>query len=163
MTYVRKFVAKNFLKLSNLVTLLCRMLSGSKCFKLWTLGTVWPDWAIYWALGNHSKPVATITIYPNHPHCWAIFVKVSKSFIFLVKSFLGNFFRHLVIFICPHWLGKVHSSLSKQSSKLFQYLRWLEEKKCLFFCSRYEIGSRMTSCEAIRPSRAGSTKLFCHY
>ena len=27
------------------------------------------------------------------------FVKVSKSFIFLVKSFLGNFYRHLAIFI----------------------------------------------------------------
>ena len=29
--------------------------------------------------------------YPNCSHCQAIFVKVSKSFIFLVKSFLGNF------------------------------------------------------------------------
>ena len=32
---------------------------------------------------------------PNCPHCWAFFVKVSKSFIFLVKSFLGNFYRLL--------------------------------------------------------------------
>ena len=27
-----------------------------------------------------------------------IFVKVTKSIIFLVKSFLGNFYRHLAIF-----------------------------------------------------------------
>ena len=33
--------------------------------------------------------------YPNFPHCLAIFVKVSKSFIFLVKSFLGNVWRFL--------------------------------------------------------------------
>ena len=30
--------------------------------------------------------------YPNHPHCYEIFVKVLKSFIFLVKSFLANYY-----------------------------------------------------------------------
>ena len=30
---------------------------------------------------------------------------VSKSIIFLVKSFLGNFYRHLAIFIWSHWLA----------------------------------------------------------
>ena len=33
------------------------------------------------------------------------FVKVSKSFIFLVKSFLGHFYRHLAIFYWSHWWG----------------------------------------------------------
>ena len=33
-------------------------------------------------------------ICPNLPHSKAIFVKVVKSIIFLVKSFLGNFCRH---------------------------------------------------------------------
>ena len=42
--------------------------------------------------------------YTNHQHCQTIFVKVSKSFIFLVKSFLGNFLRHLANFIWSHWL-----------------------------------------------------------
>ena len=37
-------------------------------------------------------------ICPNLLHSQAIFVKVSKSIIFLVKSFLGNFYRHLAIF-----------------------------------------------------------------
>ena len=37
-------------------------------------------------------------ICPNLPHSQAIFVKVLKSIIFLVKSFLGNFYRHLEIF-----------------------------------------------------------------
>ena len=37
-------------------------------------------------------------IYPNLLHSLAIFVKVSKSIIFLANSFLGNFYRHLAIF-----------------------------------------------------------------
>ena len=39
---------------------------------------------------------------PNHPHFQTIFVKVSKSFIFLVKSFLGNFYRNLATFYWSH-------------------------------------------------------------
>ena len=35
---------------------------------------------------------------PNLPHSKAIFVKVSKSISFLMKSFLGNFYRHFTIF-----------------------------------------------------------------
>ena len=31
-------------------------------------------------------------VYPNLPHSEAIFVTVSKPFIYLVKSFLGNYF-----------------------------------------------------------------------
>ena len=55
-----------------------------------------PDLAIYWHLGKFFRPLATI----NLPKChsWAIFVKASKSIIFVVKSFLGNFYRHLAIF-----------------------------------------------------------------
>ena len=41
-------------------------------------------------------------ICPNLPHSKAIFVKVSKSIIFLVKSFLDNFYRHLATFYCSH-------------------------------------------------------------
>ena len=41
---------------------------------------------------------------PNHPSFLAIFVKLSNSFILLVKSFFGNFYRHLVHFYWSHWL-----------------------------------------------------------
>ena len=37
-------------------------------------------------------------ICPNRPHFSANFVKVSKSLIFQVKSFLANFYRHLATF-----------------------------------------------------------------
>ena len=50
---------------------------------------VWPDWAIYCTLGNFSKPVATI-ILPKSPTFLGNFC---KSFIFLVKSLLVNFWR----------------------------------------------------------------------
>ena len=60
-------------------------------------GSVWPGWTIYWALGNFLKRWQQL-ICPNLPHSLAIFVKVSKSIIFLVKSFLGNIDRHLAIF-----------------------------------------------------------------
>ena len=49
--------------------------------------------------------------YSNRPHSQAIFVKVSKSFIFLVKSFLGNFYRHLTTFYWSHWLSPTYLEL----------------------------------------------------
>ena len=54
------------------------------------LHSVWPDWAIYWTLGKFLKRLATIYL-PNLPHSLAIFVKVSKSIDFLVKSFWATF------------------------------------------------------------------------
>ena len=72
---------------------------------------VWPDRAIFCTLSNHSKSVPTIKC-QNLPHSYAIFVKVSKSLIFLVKSFLGNFYKHLAIFIWSHCL--LVSILDKQ-------------------------------------------------
>ena len=62
---------------------------------------VWPDWAIFCTLGNHSKPVATIFL-PKSPTLLGN-NKASNSFIFLLKSFLGNFYRQFAIFIWSHW------------------------------------------------------------
>ena len=58
---------------------------------------VLPDWAIIRTLGNFSKPLATINS-PKSPTFLGIFSYGSKSLIFLVKSFLGNFYRHLATF-----------------------------------------------------------------
>ena len=62
---------------------------------------VWPDWAIFCTLDNHSKQVAT-NILLKLPTLLGNFSKCAKSFIFLVKSFLGNFYRHLAIFFWSH-------------------------------------------------------------
>ena len=48
-------------------------------------------------------------ICPNLSHSWGIFVKVSKSFIFLVKSFLGNFNRFFAIFFWSHCMHPTYN------------------------------------------------------
>ena len=58
--------------------------------------SVWPDWAIYWTLGNFSKPVATISL-PKSPTLLGNFCKGVKN------SFLGNFYRHLATFYRALW------------------------------------------------------------
>ena len=69
-------------------------------------------------LGNFLKPLATINLPQSSPFL-GIFVKVSKSFIFLVKSFLGNFYRHLAIFIWSHWILTLHFTTCKISCFIF--------------------------------------------
>ena len=51
-------------------------------YSLLLLLPVWPDWAIYWTLGNFSKPLATINL--------------PKSL-----TFLGNFYKGVNIFNFP--------------------------------------------------------------
>ena len=51
--------------------------------------------------GQHFKACGQQLFCPNCPH-FGNFLKVSKSFIFIGKSFLGNFYRHLVTFYCSH-------------------------------------------------------------
>ena len=51
---------------------------------------VWPDWAIYCTLGNFYNTVATYILPKSR--IFRQFLKLSKSFILLVKSFLAHFF-----------------------------------------------------------------------
>ena len=91
-------------------------IEGSRSADLWgqkwprrqptLLQPVWPDRAIYWTLGYFLKPMATIDL-PKSPPFLSNFLKVSKSVIILVKSFLGNFYRHLAILFRSHWLQSV--------------------------------------------------------
>ena len=74
----------------------------SKCM----LGTVWSYWAIYWTLANFSKPFATINL-PQSPPFLGNFCKGVRIIHFLVKPFLGNFDRHLAIFIWSHWSAAI--------------------------------------------------------
>ena len=71
-----------------------------------TCWTVWLDWVIYWTLGKFLKPLATINL-PKSLTFLGKFVKVAKSIIFLVPSFLENFYRHLAIFFWSHccWMS----------------------------------------------------------
>ena len=64
--------------------------------------TVWPDWAIYWTLGNFLKPLATIT-WSKSPTFLGNFCKGVKIYHFSSELILGNFYRHLAIFFWSHW------------------------------------------------------------
>ena len=63
--------------------------------------SVWPDWGIYWTLGNFLKPLAAINL-PKSPTFLGNFCKGVKIYHFLVKSILCNFYRHLAIFFWSH-------------------------------------------------------------
>ena len=77
----------------------CKFLLKPKKCRQWL---VWPDWAIFCTLGNFLSLWQQLIV-PNCPCYLAICVKVSKSFIFLVKSFYDNFYRHLATFYWSHW------------------------------------------------------------
>ena len=47
------------------------------------------------------------------------FIKVLKSIIFPVKSFLGNFYRHLAIYFWSHWLQWPSKQNKKQTKCKF--------------------------------------------
>ena len=63
-----------------------------QCDQIWRFIGLWASFSSLWQQ----------LICPNLPHSWAMFVKVLKSFIFLMKSLLGNFSRHLAIFFWSH-------------------------------------------------------------
>ena len=69
---------------------------------------VWPDWAIFSTLGNFFKPLATINFSQSSP-VLVNFCKGVKIMHFLVKPFLGNFYRHLAIL--PGHTGHAKSSI----------------------------------------------------
>ena len=64
----------------------------------YTPHSVWPDWAIYWTLGNFLKPLATINL-PKFSTFLGNFCKRVKIYHFPSEIHsLGNFYRHLAIF-----------------------------------------------------------------
>ena len=70
-----------------------KVASGGQFDQIWRFFGLWATFQSLW-----QQVICPILL-----NSQTIFVKVSKSFIFLVKSFLGNFYRHLAIFIWSHW------------------------------------------------------------
>ena len=89
------------------------IISVDYCVLMWPhagcLVRVWEHWLVisvtrvgaFLTLGSFLKPLETINLSKSLTFL-RNFVNVSKSFIFLVKSFLGNFYRHLAIFVWSH-------------------------------------------------------------
>ena len=57
--------------------------------------TVWPDWAIYWTLGKHLS---------QSPLFLGNFCKGVKIYHISSEIILGNFYKHLAIFVWSHCL-----------------------------------------------------------
>ena len=64
---------------------------------------MWPDWAIFYTLGNFSKPLATISL-PKYLTFLGNFCKGVKIYHFSSEIIFGQLYRHLAIFIWAHWL-----------------------------------------------------------
>ena len=64
-----------------------------QCDQIWRFISLWATFQSLWQQ----------LFCPNN-HVMVIFVWLSKSFIFLVKSFLGNFYSHWATFYLSHWL-----------------------------------------------------------
>ena len=109
-----KVVVKNFLNPS---FSWCKSNALGKCFNFLTsihsgthlgpiLSSAWPDWEIYWTLGNFSNPLATI-ILPKFPTFLGNSCKVIKIFNFSSEIIFGQLFWHLTPFYwshCSSWL-----------------------------------------------------------
>ena len=72
------------------------------CFWFAALRSVWPDWAIFCTLGYFLKPLASINL-PKSPTFLGIFCKGVYYLSFSGEIILGNFYRHLAIFIWSDW------------------------------------------------------------
>ena len=84
-------------------TIIClHLVSCNQCDQIGQLIGLWATFQSLWKQ----------LICSNLQHYQAIFVKMSKSLNFLVKSFLGNFYRHLAIFFWSHCL---HTRIIKVS------------------------------------------------
>ena len=59
--------------------------------------------------------------------------RVSKSLIFLVKSFLGNFYKHLVTFYWSHCLEMINSVVTATYEQCDQIERFVKVLGYKFF------------------------------
>ena len=64
----------------------------SNSFHLWLIPPLWPDWAIFWTLGNFSKPLATVNL-PNSPTFLGNFCIGVKIYHFSSEIFFGQFLQ----------------------------------------------------------------------
>ena len=65
-------------------------------------------------------------------------MKVSKSIIFLVKSFLGHFYRHMAIFFWSHWLWFSWKSGIFPHQRSTVWIQWQSLHRTLFTINSIE-------------------------
>ena len=80
---------------------------------------VWPDWAIYWTLGNFSKPFATINL-PKSPTFLGNFCKAANIIHFFYWNHIWASFIDIWRFLSGHTATYRHLLNSKD---LFNKIR----------------------------------------
>ena len=87
-------------------------------------GSVWPDWAIYWTLGNFSKPVATISL-PKSPTFLGNFCKGVKIFHFSSEIIFGqllqSFGDFLLVTLWQGWWPNPWPFKSEMQESVFSH------------------------------------------
>ena len=70
---------------------------------------VWPDWALYWTLGNFLKPLATMNLSKSPTFlgnfCKGVKIEAKKPY-FSIREFL-DFPNHLILY-CTKWWTFFH-------------------------------------------------------
>ena len=80
--------------------------------------SVWPDWAIYWTLGNFLKPLATINL-PKSP-------KFSGNFCKRVKILIFHFSIEIIFWATFIYIWRFFSGHTARRRRLV-VLTWLFE------------------------------------
>ena len=96
------------------------------------LPSVWPDWVIYWTLGNFLKPLATINL-PKSTTLFGIFYKCVQIFHFSSKKIFGQLLLTFGDFFWSHclpWMCIVTGIAISQFICLF----WLQNDQRLWLC-----------------------------
>ena len=87
---------------------------------------------------------------PKTPTFFSNFCKGAKSLIFLVKSFWGNFYRHLAIIFWSHWLlaTVVHLAVnvSKQQVSIFVIVTRISAQTFLLMIVFNLVNTTKTKC-----------------
>ena len=89
---------------------------------------VWPDWAIYYTLGNFSKPVAT-NILPKLSTFLGSLSKVVKIFHFSIENQFGRLlytFGDILLGMCSILSNKIYP-MSNMCTSGESYLVWLKQ------------------------------------
>ena len=92
---------------------------------------MWPDWAIYWTLGNFAKPLTAINLHKSSVFL-GNFCKGVKIFNFSSGIIFGQLYRHLVTFYWSHWFLRPRNetgfSFSGRNSSSTQFSSPLSEE-----------------------------------
>ena len=84
---------------------------------------MWPDWAIYWTLGNFSKPLATINL-PKSPTFIGNFCKGVKIFNFSIEIIFGQLLQKFGNILLVTLMKRLKYDLKMGHSRpLFLYFR----------------------------------------